>query len=321
MEVPREGELSCRECRRHFSCDQGIPLLFWPRGEDSSRGDVTRRVQSFYERYPFPDYEEIDSVFSLIRKAEQGAFARMLNEQIAPETRILEVGCGTGQLANYLGAAGQRVVFGTDMSLPSLRLAENFRRSNRIDQTIFLQMNLLKPCLKPESFDLVICNGVLHHTSDPLSGLQSISRLVKENGYLVVGLYNAYGRLLNDLRRWIFRISGGRFLFLDPHLRGRDLKEGKGKAWFMDQYRHPHESKHTFDRLLGWFDEAGLKFIRGIPNLTLGSSFSPREELFKPHSRGARLGRLLVQWGMLLRGGREGGFFLMIGQRLKGRID
>ena len=35
-------------------------------------------------------------------------------------------------------------------------------------------MNLFKPCFKPEQFDVVLCNGVLHHTADPWGGFQSI---------------------------------------------------------------------------------------------------------------------------------------------------
>ena len=48
-----------------------------------------------------------------------------MNEQIPFNVNVLEVGCGTGQLTNYLGLAS-RNVFGTDMCLNSLKLAEVF---------------------------------------------------------------------------------------------------------------------------------------------------------------------------------------------------
>ena len=51
-------------------------------------------------------------------------------------------------------------------------------------------MNLFRPVFKAETFDVVICSGVLHHTSDPLTGFQSISKLVKKGGYIIIGLYN-----------------------------------------------------------------------------------------------------------------------------------
>ena len=49
----------------------------------------------------------------------------VIRDNIPFNVNVLEVGCGTGQLANYLGLAS-RNVFGTDMCLNSLQLAENF---------------------------------------------------------------------------------------------------------------------------------------------------------------------------------------------------
>ncbi len=96
----------------------------------------------------------------------------MLDESIPYNSTVLEVGCGTGQLTNFLGISCRRVI-GTDMCLNSLRLAEDFRREHGLDRVRFVQMNLFKPCFKPEQFDVVLCNGVLHHTADPCGGFQS----------------------------------------------------------------------------------------------------------------------------------------------------
>ena len=104
--------------------------------------------------------------------------ARLLDEQIPFGARVIECGCGTGQLTNFLSVANRTVV-GADLCLNSLKLATAFKTQNELDRAHFLQMNLFRPCFKPASFDLVISNGVLHHTADPFLGLQSISRLVK----------------------------------------------------------------------------------------------------------------------------------------------
>jgi len=228
---------------------------------------------------------------------------------------VLEAGCGTGQLSNYLGIGGARKVFGTDICMNSLQLAETFRSSHQIENSAFLQMNLFRPCFRDEAFDLVICNGVLHHTSDPKLGFQTLARLVKRGGFLVVGLYNAFGRIPTDLRRVLFRICGPRLAFLDPRIREVRLNEARRRAWFMDQYRHPHESKHTLGQVLRWFDEIGFSFVRGIPPLGLFRPFSAEDRLFEACSPGTPVERFFSQLGMLLAGGREGGFFIMIGQR------
>jgi hypothetical protein len=40
-----------------------------------------------------------------------------------------------------------------------------------------------------------------------------------------------------------------------------------------------------------------------------------KENLFEPHSRGSRFDHFMVQSGMIIRGAREGGLFIMIGRQ------
>ena len=308
------GDIECSACARCFSCEENIPRLFWP-NEWDAKTDVTDIVKSFYEVNPFPNYEGLDSGWSLREKAEKGIFAGLLDSQIPHGTRILEAGCGTGQLSNFLGLTWGRTIFATDMCLNSLKLAEQFRERNQIDSVAFLQMNLFRPVFKPESFDLVICNGVLHHTSDPFLGFQTISRLVKKGGFVIVGLYNTYGRLTTDIRRAIFRLSGDRFKFLDPRLRSKGVGDLRKHIWFMDQYKNPHESKHTIGQVQDWFNRCGFEFMNSIPKAKALERFRPGEQLFKKNPEGSAIDHLIVQLTMLLRGGKEGGFFTMIGRR------
>jgi SAM-dependent methyltransferase len=306
--------LACRACQRTFASEGGIPLLFWPT-EWTDKQDVTDTIKAFYEETPFPNYDELDSPESLRAKAERGVFARLLNEQIPYGSRILEAGCGTGQLSNFLGLTWGRFVVGTDICLNSLRLGQAFKDRHDVPAVAFVQMNLFRPVFRPATFDVVISNGVLHHTSDPFLAFRSILTCVKKGGFIVIGLYNAYGRLSTDLRRQLFRLGGDRLAFLDPRLRLSGLSRLRKTAWFKDQYQHPHESKHSFGEVLRWFDRTGVTFMTGIPTLTATDSFSDRERLFESHPRGNSLDHVLVQLGMVLSGGREGGFFIMIGRK------
>jgi SAM-dependent methyltransferase len=203
----------------------------------------------------------------------------------------------------------------TDLCLNSLRLGEDFRRRHELSRVRFAQMNLFRPSLKPESFDVILCNGVLHHTSDPFGGFRGLVPLLKPGGYVVVGLYNRFGRLMTDLRRSLFRLTGGRGRWLDPHLRGLRASEDKERAWFADQYRHPHESKHTIGEVLNWFDLCELDFVRGVPSTTPSAPHLDDQGLFEPVPRGGRLDHGLAQLMQIATGNREGGFFLMIGRK------
>ncbi len=311
---PDHSALSCRACSRHFAIEKNIPRLFVPHDRGGAK-DHTPDVMSFYEAHPFPNYQDFDSIASLREKAENGIFARLLDAQIPHGSKVLEVGCGTGQLSNFLGIREGRLVFGTDMCIPSLSLGQEFKEKHKIGRVAFLQMNLFRPALRQESFHVVISNGVLHHTDDTYEAYRSILRLVKKGGFIIVGLYNKMGRVPTHLRRTIFKFFGEKFYFLDPYLRKEDLGNAKRKSWFMDQYHHPKERTHTFGEVLQWFDQTGVEFISSLPLTKPFQSFGKDNKLFAAQPRGSWLDHSLAQVKMLLQGGAEGGLFIVIGRR------
>ncbi|HVQ76676.1 MAG TPA: 2-polyprenyl-3-methyl-5-hydroxy-6-metoxy-1,4-benzoquinol methylase, partial [Candidatus Binatia bacterium] len=109
---------------------------------------------------------------------------------------------------------------------------------------------------------------------------------------------------------------GERLVARDPHLREHGVQNRKRQAWVIDQYRNPHESLHTMDEVLRWFDEEGLEFRRALPGTVFQSDFSLdyRRSLFEPESRGSRLDRWLRQVQQMW-GDTEGGLFVMIGRK------
>jgi SAM-dependent methyltransferase len=291
-----EAGIRCVGCEQGFAVRDGIPMLFWPNEWDSAREDVTDVVKSFYEETPFPNYDDFDSVASLARKAREGIFARMLDQQVPPGTRILECGCGTGQLSNFLSLSN-RTVFATDLCVNSLRLGQGFARQHQLSRVRFVQMNLFRPVFKPGSFHLVISNGVLHHTSDPFEAFRSISALVKPGGFILVGLYHKYGRLITDARRLLFRLTRDRFTWLDPNLADSDRSSAKRRAWFAD------------------LKKTGFSFVSSIPRSKPFRPVAESDDLFSPEEPGNALERLLVELAMVFRGSREGGFFIVIARR------
>lgn len=304
---------TCGRCGREYSVDDGIPLLFAAHEGFGTRGDVTEDVKAFYEETPFPNYDEHDSVRSLIEKSRRGIYADMLNDSIPFNSTVLEVGCGTGQLSNVLGVACRQVI-GADLCVNSLRLGETFRRKHQLSRVRFVQMNLFRPCFRPGRFDVVLCNGVLHQTSDPRRGFESLVPLVRPGGHIIIGLYNTYGRVATDLRRAIFRLTGNRARWLDPYLRTH-LGPEKRRAWFADQYQHPHESKHTIGEVLHWFEDSGLQFVRSLPTCVPDEGGLEPGGLFRSAAGSSKRDRFVAQAKQIVTGSREGGFFLMIARR------
>lgn len=296
-----------------FTIEEGIVRAFLP--DDGDRALVADEMKAFYEENPFPNYDELETVGSLIEKSLARGFPEMLNACIPLGARVLEVGCGTGQLGNFLSIAGRRVL-SVDMCLNSLRLARAFQHRNALRDVTFAQMNLFRLPLQPESFDVVLCTGVLHHTAQPREGFRRLVKLVRPGGHVVIGLYNRFGRLQTRMRRLLFRILGERFARIDPYLRGHRVGGAKMHAWFMDQYRNPHESMHTMGEVLRWFREEKIEFVRGMPSTTVGEDFALeyRRSLFEAASPGSRMDRLLSQLRQMVTD-TEGGLFIMIGRR------
>src|SRR5262249_51610854 len=99
---------------------------------------------------------------------------------------------------------------------------------------------------------------------------------------------------------------------LDPRMRGKG-ETVRREAWFMDKYRHPHETKHSINEVLGWFDAAGFDFMSSVPSIG-DQEFSEDSRLFEPHSARRLLDRLSTEVEMLLSGGADGGLYIMIGR-------
>ena len=314
--VVENGALLAAAGGRRIDVAEGIPNFFVPADHEpgSTLNDVTQIVRAFYEETPFPNYDGLDSRESLAVKAQRSVFAALLDAALPDGALVFEAGCGTGQLSNFLGMSWKREVFAGDLCQNSLRLAKGFADRFAIQNVAFLQMNLFRPPFHDNSFDVVISNGVLHHTGDCEGAFRAILAKAKPGGLILIGLYNHYARLPTLWKRWTFRRFGPSLYFLDPRLRSWSKEPDRIKAWFMDQYRHPHETRHSIKEVLAWFRKYEVDFVNGIPHPD-GSDFAEDERLLEPHSAGTPASQLMTQLTMLLSGGADGGLFIMIGRK------
>src|SRR6185436_9288388 len=128
-----------------------------------ARTDAVRR---FYDAAPFPGYPVRDNLQALRARADRNPFVRLLDEAIAGDARIVEIGCGTGQMCLYLARA-DRLVVGADLTRAALVRGAAAARRFGLDRVQFVETDLLRPGLRAGSFDVVYSSGVLHHTPNP----------------------------------------------------------------------------------------------------------------------------------------------------------
>jgi SAM-dependent methyltransferase len=300
-----DPNLMCGGCGVMFEAPDGIPNLRLPGG---TRTDAVRQ---FYEHTPFPGYPPRDSLHALRARAERSVFARLLDEAIPGNARIVDVGCGTGQMSLYL-ARGDRLVVGADLSRPSLRLGAAAARRFGLDRVLFVETDLQRAALTMGGFDVVYSSGVVHHTPDPRATFARLVRLARPGGTIVLGVYNTFARIPLRLRRGVARLSRFRFIPFDPVLRDRRNEPARREAWLRDQYQHPEEHRHTLAEVQGWFEENGAEYLRTYPTAVLGEEpkglFGRAVDNWRPEG-------WLAQLGWMRQLGHEGGLFFTVGQR------
>ena len=70
--------------------------------------------------------------------------------------------------------------FSIDLAIKSLELGENFRKKNQIENVFFLRMNVFNLLFIKEFFDVIISNGVLHHTENPKLAFVELTKCLKK---------------------------------------------------------------------------------------------------------------------------------------------
>jgi SAM-dependent methyltransferase len=297
---------SCAGCGARFDARDGIPNL------RIATDERTEKVRRFYERTPFPGYPPRDSPQWLRARAERSEFARLLDRAIPGNARIVDVGCGTGQMCLYLSRA-DRVVIGADLARAPLLVAAEAARRFHLERVRFVESDIACAGLRAAAFDVVYSSGVLHHTPNPRRAFAHLASLAHPGGIIVVGVYNAFARIPLRLRRAAARLSGFRVIPFDPVLRDRSGEPARREAWLRDQYQHPEEHRHTLAEVQDWFAENAVEYLRAYPNAVLGDE--EEHELFAPALDNWRVEGWLAQLGWMTTLGREGGLFVTVGRR------
>ena len=283
--------------------DDGIPNFIV-----NDLDPLTSKMSNFYDEVQFPNYDNCEDYASLYDKGINNLFTKKLDNEIGYGTRILELGCGTGQLSLFLSKSN-REIFAVDISNSSLKLGENFRRRNEINNVYFMKMNVFDLKFNKNTFDYTISNGVLHHTKNAEEAFKCLVEVTKPGGILVIGLYHKYGRFLTRVKQKLAKILGDKISHFDKTSR-KMRSEAKRKTWVKDQFMNPHETLHTPNQTLNWFEENNVEFINLIPHYDIQA-----HNLFKKNEEPKI--NFLDDFLMAFNTAQiqEGGFFVMIGRK------
>ena len=101
--------------------------------------------------------------------------------------RVVDVGCGTGNLLPLIAQSAARVesYVGADLSPRMLRVAWE-KAAGAGMRTGFAAADAGALPLRPESFDTAVCASVLHYWHDAGGGLREIRRALRPGGRLLL---------------------------------------------------------------------------------------------------------------------------------------
>jgi len=227
---------------------------------------VTKEVKDFYEEFNFPSKTKLDNFdvfFALLGEKDS---------QFLKNKKILDVGCGTGEKTCFLAYSGGKVI-GIDLSLSSLKKAKNLAKKFRINNVTFVRANLMQFELKKNVFDYIVCDGVLHHLSNPYKGLVNLSKTIKKDGYIILGLYNYYSSLGIRFKRKLISLLGNdkeqkikiaNFLF-----NKNKTLSNSNRIWIADQYINPNEIYFSFHTIVKWFELNNFEYISSFPPIEI----------------------------------------------------
>ncbi|HZV00216.1 MAG TPA: class I SAM-dependent methyltransferase, partial [Planctomycetota bacterium] len=114
---------------------------------------------------------------------------------------ILEVGSGAGRFTEPAASTGALVVSVDLSAAVEANYSSNGDRAN----VLIAQSSIYELPLRRDSFDRVLCIGVLQHTPDVKRAFLALPQHLKPGGSLVVDFYRHYGFWLELLRtrRWV----------------------------------------------------------------------------------------------------------------------
>jgi ubiquinone/menaquinone biosynthesis C-methylase UbiE len=157
-----------------------------------------------------------DLITGLLSFGKMRAFRKEIVQRAGtePGDRVLDVGCGTGDLAMAAKALAGRtgVVHGIDASPQMIEVAQ--RKAAKAGSGVDFQVGLIEDIAFPDDhFDLVLSTLMMHHLPGDLkrAGLAEIYRVTKPGGrIMIVDIESAPGGSLPQrLSELVIQMHGG----------------------------------------------------------------------------------------------------------------
>ena len=229
---------------------------------------------TFYDDHPFDWFESYQGEDR--RKVISSLLLEVI-DALPAGALVLDVGCGPGRVLSYLGFRGVNCI-GLDRSANSISIiVSRYKLPGAVAD------NLRLPICNAAA-DVVITDGVLHHTDDPPRAFSEDCRIVKQGGQLYLAVYRPGGRyeflykypgrvirvlVKHPATRWIAHSTA-----LPVYYLAHRIKSGGKVTWrgarnlFYDYFMSPTVEFLSRETVEKWGAEQGMSLLRYEGNPT-----------------------------------------------------
>lgn len=257
MKIPKEKTIH-KQVRKEFELSRGQYYYLLKEGIDYKR-IKENYVKKLYNAHPFIYSKKNIYDFKPLK----------ISEDWFKGKRILDAGCGTGNKSFYFNKLGA-IVIGIDLSETHINLCKE--KSKELKNIKFIEGDILNHKFK-DKFDMIFCDGVLHHISNPIKAVNNLSKYLKPNGFFLIMVYHKLGKLFREtLKTKVIhllskdldkRLYLAKKLFPIIKYRDYDIKQETLLASECINYY----STHYIGEVLKWFKYNNIKYYSGLPSL------------------------------------------------------
>ena len=279
------SSIVCRACGAEFVCKKGIPRLVNLENYSASFGFQWNK----HAKTQLDSYSGLD-----LSKNRVLAATGWKTLDVPRGQRILEAGSGAGRFTEVLVKTG-----GDIHSFDYSDAVEaNYSNNGQAKNLTLFQGDIYRIPYKDQTFDWVICLGVIQHTPDPRGAFFSLEKKVAPGGWLVIDVYTLSAHHLFQWKYFLrpitrrlppellYRCLAFLIPFLLPPTRllklllgrfgarmspiveysGLGLGKTLNEKWALldsfDMYSPAHDHPQSISTVERWFKEAGFTDIK-----------------------------------------------------------
>ena len=217
------------------------------------------KQKTFYDNTPFEygyssKQEIIDNMNPLLKQLMQQNKGKV----------FCDIGCGCGRNLVYASKFAKKLI-GVDLSIASLAFARKFVKNDNLE--LVEGNNLLIP-LENNTADLVVSDGVCHHTGDTFKAFSECVRILKPSGKLYLAVYKKYRyypivyHLVGGLFRLMNKIKLGKIIvdnilvefhyLMYKYLKRQRLSLAETRNIFFDYFITPIATFQSYKDVSNW---------------------------------------------------------------------